>query len=79
MATTDTSNSTLTPFRVAMLEELGFSASEAEALSNSFYDVSVKDPKSGLSRIYRIRVDHHYVRRMLNAGATPEQVLAICV
>jgi hypothetical protein len=78
MATTDTTNESLTSYRVAMLEELGFSKPEAEALSECYYDVTLKaKSKNDKIRTYRIKVDHHYVRKMLNAGATRVQVLDI--
>jgi Holliday junction resolvasome RuvABC DNA-binding subunit len=80
MATTDTNNNTLEAYRVATLEELGFSKEEAEKLSASFYSVTVggKD-KNSVARTYLMRVDHHYVRKMLDRGATREQVIAALV
>lgn len=77
MATTDTDTQSLESFRVAMLEELGFSKDEAESLSGAYYQVKVPARKGQGVRRYDMRVDHHYVRRMMDAGATREQILRI--
>lgn len=76
MATTDTSEKALKTFRQAMIEELGFSSEEAELLSESFRHKTLKD-QAGFQRTYHIRVDHHYIRKMMTNGASKEQVLAI--
>lgn len=76
MATTDTTAESLTDFRVAMVEELGFSTDEATKLTDSFRHKTLKDA-AGFTRTYEIRVDHHYIRKMMNGGATKEQILAI--
>lgn len=77
MATTDTSTEALTEHRVAMIEELGFSKDEAQLLSETYYTVRVKGEKGKEDRHYPMRVDHHYIRKMLEGGATREQVIQI--
>lgn len=78
MATTDTTGSSLEAFRIAMIEELGFSTEEATSLAASFYSKTLKD-SAGFNRTYNQKVDHHFIRKMMNAGATKEQVLAILI
>ena len=75
MATADTSEQTLQEYRVMMFEEIGFSSEDAEKLSQAHRSVSVKS-KSG-NRNYNVRVDYHYVQKMLDNGATKDQVLRI--
>lgn len=77
MATTDTNKQSLEEHRVMMLEELGFSNEEAVKLDQSYRTSIVKGKKRVEDRRYEIRVDHHYVRKLLDAGATKDQVLRI--
>lgn len=77
MATTDTNKQSLEEHRVTMLEELGFSNEEATKLDQSYRTSVVKGKKRAEDRRYEIRVDHHYVRKLLDAGATKDQVLRI--
>lgn len=77
MATTDTDNQVLDDFRVTMIEELGFSHEEAVKLAEAYYTQSIKGPKGGEPRQYDLRVDHHYIRRLMDKGATREQILKI--
>lgn len=77
MATTDTNKQSLEEHRVTMLEELGFSNEEASKLDQSYRTSVVKGKKRVEDRRYEIRVDHHYVRKLLEAGATKDQVLRI--
>ncbi len=77
MATTDMTNQTISSYRIAMIEELGFNTLEAAALSDAYYDQTVKDAKTKQDRGYRMRVDHHKIRKMMEAGATKTQVLDI--
>jgi len=77
MATTDTNKQSLEEHRVTMLEELGFSNEEATKLDQSYRTSVVKGKKRVEDRRYEIRVDHHYVRKLLEAGATKDQVLRI--
>lgn len=75
MATTDTSKETLGQFRVENIVALGFDRADAERLSEAFRDVIVVQKK--VARRYQLRVDHHYLRSLLNAGATHDQVTRI--
>jgi len=75
MATTDTSEQTLQEYRVMMFEEIGFSSEDAEKLSQAHRSVSVKS-KNGF-RNYDVRIDYHYVQKMLDNDATKDQVLRI--
>jgi hypothetical protein len=77
MATTDTTRESLEDFRVAMLEELGFTKEQSILLSEAQRTCTVKGVKGAPNRYYSIRVDHHYVRGLLDRGATTEQVLRI--
>lgn len=76
MMTTPTETETVEAYRVAMFEELGFAKEEAGQLAEAHYTVMVKDAK-GVEHPATQRVDHHYVRHMLDGGATREQVLQI--
>lgn len=76
MATTEIDKESLAGYRITMIKELGFSKEEAEKLADSFYSKTLKQSK-GVSVTYQMKVDHHYIRRMMDNGATKEQVLAI--
>ena len=58
-----------------MFEETGFSSEEAEKLSQAYRNVSVKSKDS--ARNYDVRIDYHYVQKMIDNGATKDQVLRI--
>lgn len=77
MATTDTNNELLSDYRVEMIEELGFSNEEAKQLSAAYYTQKIKGKKGSPDRLYDLRVDHHYIRKLMDNGATREQILAI--
>jgi hypothetical protein len=76
MATTDTDKETLHDYRISSLERLGFSDVQAEVLADSFYRVYVTGSK-GQKKAYNVRVDWHYCRKLLEAGATHQQVVSI--
>lgn len=71
MATTDTTKESLIDYRIATIEELGFSTEQATLLEAMNRTVYVKD------RRYERKIDSHYLRKLIDAGATKEQVLAI--
>jgi uncharacterized membrane protein YdcZ (DUF606 family) len=78
MSTTETSYESLKAWQTALLEELGFSQTQAIALSAAKVAALVKD-KNGVTHTYQRAVDHHYVRKLLEAGATHAQVVAILI
>jgi hypothetical protein len=59
-----------------MLEGLGFTNVQAQWLTNSFRTVYVRNSK-GITKTYRVRVDWHYCRKLLRAGATHRQIYDI--
>lgn len=75
MATTDTTFDTLTAWRVACFEELGFDKLEAECLAE------VKLPSvvitKGKRQVYEAPLHHVKVGKMLEDGCTKQQVLDI--
>lgn len=77
MATTDTTVETLEAYRVAQIEELGFDHDQAESLSQAYYDTTLV--QKGVTTTYKLRMDHHYLRKLLDAGASHEQILRICL
>jgi hypothetical protein len=77
MATTDTNTESLEEFRVAQIEELGFTHDEALVLSASYYPKTLV--KSKVARTYQMRVDWHYLRNLLNAGWTKEQIIKVLI
>lgn len=76
MATTDTTNEALTNWHFQLLIELGFSKAQATALSDARVSTLVRD-RNGQPKRYDQRVDHHMASRLLAAGATHDQVVAI--
>jgi hypothetical protein len=74
--TTDLDGDTTHEWRVATIEELGFTATQAEFLALTTYFVYPRGT-NGQRRRYEVRVDHHYLRKLLDAGATHDQVLLI--
>lgn len=77
MATTDADKESLKEHRVARLEELGFTEEESIKLDECFRTAVVKGKTRQLDRRYEVRVDYHYVRKLINAGATKDQILRI--
>jgi hypothetical protein len=77
MATTDTSEVKLFQYRVAMMEELGFSGSDAVQLAEAKKFVTTRSKVDGRLYIYEVPVYWGHIADMLEAGATQEQILRI--
>lgn len=58
-----------------MIEELGFNSRDASRLANATKTVYLKDKLA--VRSYEVAVSWHDVAKLLEMGATPEQVLRI--
>lgn len=75
MATTDTSANSLFEHRLSMIVAQGFNVEEALTLVNATKAVTSKN--SYRTYEYDIPVSWHDVRKLKEAGASNEQVLAI--
>lgn len=62
--------------RVSMIEEMGFSAPDATKLEKAIKTVIVVD-RHGQPRRYEVPISWHDVAKLIEAGATQEQVLRI--
>lgn len=62
-------------YRIATIEELGFSNEDSVKLAEAKKIVTRKLPHR--SYVYEVQVTWHDVAKLLEAGATQEQVLAI--
>jgi hypothetical protein len=76
LATTDTTQDALFHHRIAMMEERGFSASEALTLVEASKSVISKS-SNGCDYVYQVPLSWHDVARLQEAGASNEQVLRI--
>jgi hypothetical protein len=77
MATTDTDKDSLQEHRISSLMRLGFSEVQSTVLADSYYRVHNVTGSKGVKKSYSIRVDWHYCRKLLEAGATHQQVVSI--
>lgn len=77
MATTDTTEGTLTEWRTACFEELGFSAYRSRQLAN-VKEVTLVRTRGGVKR-YEAPLHHLKVAKLLEAGATLDQVIKIFI
>lgn len=76
MATSDTTAELLYAFRVEMIEGLGFSPEDAATLAET-KKVITERTEWGNLREHEVQLQWHDVWKLLEAGATPDQVLAI--
>jgi hypothetical protein len=79
MATTDINQTTLTEYRLAMLEELGFSQEQALELVEAKKLLTTRNEETGRLYIYEVPIYWGDIKKMLDDGATYEQVLRILI
>lgn len=75
MATTATTEESLTTYRVAMMEELGFSTEDSLKLVEA--TKAIPNVEGNRTYWYDVPVTWHDVDKLLKAGATHEQVMRI--
>ncbi len=76
MATTALTEKDIRDHRIEQIADLGFDREDAAILSDRFY-TKVLVRKGGERYSVQVRVDSYYIRRMLDGGASREQVLRI--
>lgn len=65
------SKTSLWMHRMSMIEEMGFNAADAAKLEKAVKTISIKE------RRYEVPISWHDVAKLIEAGATQEQVLRI--